>query len=236
MLIARFSRRRKRSYIELPEVPDIATMVEVLVSSAYPELQKSRMSVSWGKTSSFAQIHWDESKDEITIRVNKNVKTWHEAGITGLISHELSHPAQKGGGLSELKTDNDAISRGFGPYLAVERLLAGKYEDHVIRRGKDRYLGYRTIRGHLTHLEGQQLDGLLSEIGLIPIKHPSPVAMSHDIALFNKGRKTTLTIEGYQFIVPQNLQNPDIKLVERNLVTYVYADEILLGEFTKEET
>ena len=151
------------------------------------------------------------------------------------MSHELSHPAQKGGGLSELKTDNDTITRGLGPYLAVERLFTGKYEDHVVQRGKDRYLGYRTIRAQLTHLECQQLDELLSEIGLVPTKQPSPVTLSHDVVMFDRSSKTTLTIEGHQFILPRGIQNPDIKLVERNLVTYVYADEILVGEYTEEE-
>jgi hypothetical protein len=220
--------------IDLLEVPDISTLVEVLVSSAYPELQQSNISVSWGKTSSFAQIQWGASKDDISIRINNNVKTWHESGITGLLSHELSHPAQRGADLSELKTDNTAVSRGFGPYLAVERLFAGKYEDHVIRSGKDRYLGYRSIRAQLTHLESQQLDEILSEIGLLPTKYSSPVTMSHDIAMFEKESKTTLTIEGHRFQLPQGIQNPDIKLVERNYVTYVYADEILVGEFTEE--
>ena len=215
---------------------DVSALVDVLISSAYPELRNSNMSVSWGKTSSFAQIQWSDSKDDISIRINTKVKEWHEAGVTGLISHELSHPAQRGGGLSELKTDRDAISRGFGPYLAVERLFAGKYEDHVVRRGKDRYLGYRSIRVQLTHLESQQLDTLLLEIGLVPTKHPSPVTMSHDIAMFDKESKTTLTIEGHQFLLPQGIQNPDIKLIERNYVTYVYADEILVGEFSEEET
>jgi hypothetical protein len=222
--------------IELPEVLDISLLVKLLISSAYPELQQSNMSVSWGQTSSFAQIKWGESKDAISIRINNSVKAWHEAGITGLISHELSHPAQKGAGLSEQKTDNDAISRGFGPYLAVERVFAGKYEDHVIRRGKDRYLGYRSIRAQLTHLERHQLDVLLSDIGLVLTKHTSPVTLSHDIAMFDKESTTTLTIEGHQFLLPQGIQNPDIKLVERNYVIYVYADEILVGEFSEEES
>lgn len=218
------------------EDPDIFTLVKVLISAAYPELQQSNISVSWGKTASFAQIQWGEAKDEISIRINNDVKTWHEAGIIGLISHELSHPAQKGKGLSELKTDNDAITRGLGPYLAVERLFAGKYEDHVIRRGKDRYLGYRSIRAQLTHPESQQLDMLLSEIGLIPSKQPGLDVLRHDIVMFGKENRTTLTIEGYQFVLPRGIQNPDIKLVERNLVTYVYADEILVGEYTEEGT
>lgn len=222
--------------IELHEVPDISTLVKVLISSAYPELRQSKISTSWGNTASFAQVQWDESKDEISIRINNDVKTWHEAGIIGLISHELSHPAQKGKGVSELKTDNDAITRGLGPYLAVERLFAGKYEDHVIRRGKDRYRGYRSIRLDLTQPESQQLDMLLSEIGLVPTKQPSPNLLSHDIVMCGKENRTTLTIEGHQFDLPIGVQNPDIKLVERNLVTYVYADEILVGEYTEEET
>jgi hypothetical protein len=226
----------KGACVEVSEVPDISRLVKVLISSAYPELQQSNMSVSWGKTSSFAQIQWGDSKDEITIRINKTVKTWHEAGITGLISHELSHPAQQVGGLNELKTDEDAISRGFGPYLAVERLFAGKYDDHLIRRGKDRYLGYRSIRAQLTKLESQQLDVLLSEIGLIPTKTPDKVSMNHDIAVFDNENRTTITIEGHRFILPKGIRNPDIKLVERNYVTYVYADEVLVGEFKEDET
>ena len=220
----------------MSEVPDISTLARVLTSSAYPELQQSNISVSWGKTSSFAQIQWGETKDEISIRINTNVKTWHDAGITGLISHELSHPAQKGEGLSELKTDNDAIIRGLGPYLAVERLFAGKYDDHVIRSGKDRYLGYRSIRAQLTHLESHQLDLLLSSIGLVPAKKSSPVMLSHDIAMFDRASKTILTIEGRQYHLSKGVQNPDIKLVERNHITYVYADEILVGEFSEKET
>lgn len=217
------------------EVPDISTLVKVLISSAYPELQQSNISASWGKTASFAQVQWNEPKDEISIRINNDVKTWHEAGTIGLISHELSHPAQKGKGLSELKTDIDTITRGLGPYLAVERLFAGKYEDHVIRRGKDRYLGYRSIRLELTHPESQQLDMLLSEIGLVPTKQPSPNVLRHDIAMCGEENRTTLTIEGHQFDLPRGIQNPDIKLIERDLVTYVYADEILVGEYTEEE-
>jgi hypothetical protein len=170
-------------------------------------------------------------KEEISISVNNTVKTWHESGIMGLISHELSHPAQRGTGLNELKTDKDVIFRGLGPYLAVERLFARKYEDHQIWHGKDKYLGYRSIRAQLTNLENNQLDALLSELGFVPIITPSPILMNHDIAMFDKESKTTLTIEGHQFVLPQGVQNPDIKLIERNYITYVYADDILLGQF-----
>ena len=173
--------------------------------------------------------------EDISIRINKTVKEWHESGVMGLLSHELSHPAQKGAGLKELRTDIDALTRGFGPYLAVERLFAGKYDDHIIQRGKDRYLGYVSIRAKLTHLETQQLDMLLAEIGLAPSRPKIPVLMSHDVALYNQKRKTVLTVEGYQFDVPDSLQNPDIKILERDSVVFVFADEILVGQFNVEE-
>jgi hypothetical protein len=214
----------------LTGTPDISTLVKTLISIAYPELQKSDVLLSWGGTSAYAQIAWDDVRDKISIQLNKNVKTWHETGIIGLLSHELSHPAQKGAGLSELITDKDAISRGFGPYLAIERVYTGKFEDHIIRRGKDRYLGYRSIRKQLTNLESQQLDDVLSMIGLIPAKPPSPITMSHDIAIVEMKTRTTLMIEGHRFLLPENISDPDIKLIERDLITYVYADDILLGE------
>jgi hypothetical protein len=214
----------------LAGIPDISTLVKTLISTAYPELQKSNVLLSWGRTSAYAQIAWDDVRDQISIQFNKNVETWHETGIIGLISHELSHPAQKGAGLSELKTDKDVITRGFGPYLAIERVYTGKFEDHIIHSGKDRYLGYRSIREQLTKLESQQLDKVLSMIGLIPTKPPSTITMSHDIAIVEKKTKTTVVIEGHRFLLPENISEPDIKLIERDLIIYVYADDILLGE------
>jgi hypothetical protein len=211
------------------------SLVTTIVSLAYPELFQSKLSVSWGRTSSLAQVQWEESKDEISIRVNRCVREWHEAGITGLLSHELSHPAQRGTGLSEVHTDTDALTRGFGPYLAVERLFAGKYEDHMIRKGKDRYLGYRSIRTQLTNLETEQLDMLLSEIGLAPTRPRGPVLLSHDVAVIDQKRNTTITVEGHQFIIPYEMKDPDIKIVERDSVVHVYSDEILVGQFIVEE-
>ncbi len=219
----------------MPENPDISSLVKNLISLAYPELIASEVSISWRRTSSFAQIHWSESKEEISIRINNNVKIWHEAGIIGLLSHELSHPAQEGSGFSELKTDEDAISRGLGPYLAVERVFAGKYEDHAIKRGKDRYLGYRSIREQLTYIESNQLDLLLANIRLIPSKRTSRATLNHDIAIYDKERITTLAIDGHQFQLPQSVLNPEIKIVERNCVTLVYVDEVLVGQFSKEK-
>lgn len=214
------------------DAQDITALIEILVSLAYPELRHSRISISWGKITSFAQIQWSQSMDRISIRINNEVKSWHEAGITGLISHELSHPSQKGRSTNESGTDNNVISRGLGPYLAIERLFAGKYNDHIIGSGRDRYLGYRSIRNQLTSLETQQLNTLLTKIQLAPAKPRSSIWRSHDTVVFNNEHRTTIAIEGHQFSLPENLQNLDIKLVERNNIAYIYADEILIGEFT----
>ena len=67
-----------------------------------------------------------------------------------------------------MHTDLDAIERGLAPYLAIERLYAEKYEDHLLHRGKDKYLGYRTVRQKMTNLEVAHLDAMLEELSLIP--------------------------------------------------------------------
>jgi hypothetical protein len=219
----------------VPRVPDIYALADTLVFHAYPELVNSNLQVTWGKTSSFAQIYWDETKERISIRVNNDVKAWHESGILGLISHELSHPAQARGGKSEVTTDNDSIRRGLGPYLAIERLFAGKYEDHVIRRGKDRYLGYKSIRSQMTELEVQQLDSLLSEVGIIPSREKDVRKTIHDTLIHEEPKRSTIIVEGHRFILPSAIKEPDIRIIERNSTTYVYADEVLVGEFLGEK-
>ncbi|NHI88807.1 MAG: hypothetical protein EAX87_04735 [Candidatus Thorarchaeota archaeon] len=218
----------------MPRVPDIHALANTLVFHAYPELINSNLQVTWGRTSSFAQIYWDETKERISIRVNNDVKAWHESGILGLISHELSHPAQSRGGTSELTTDNDSIRRGLGPYLAIERLFAGKYEDHVIRRGKDRYLGYKSIRSQMTELEVQQLDSLLSEVGIIPSREKDVRKTTHDTLIHEEPKRSTIIVEGHRFMLPSAIKEPDIKIIERNSTIYVYADEVLVGEFLSE--
>lgn len=215
---------------------DINNLLKTLVSFAYPELQKKGVVVSWGNTSGFGQVRWSDDDNEISIRINKSVKAWHEAGVTGLLSHELSHPAQSGSGLKEMETDEDVITRGLGSYLAVERLLAGKYEDHIIRQGKDRYLGYRSIRAVLTSQEIQNLDRLMSEMQLKPAQPIRPSMISHDSALFEKEGKLTISIDGYQFVLPDGLQNPDIKVVYREGTVLVYADEMLVGQYEEEDS
>jgi hypothetical protein len=209
--------------------------IRTLVSFGYPELQKRQVVASWGRTSNYAQVRWSDNDNEINIRINKNVRMWHQAGLTGLLSHELSHPAQSGSGFKEKRTDEDVIARGLGSYLAVERILAGKYEDHIISRGKDRYLGYRTIRNLLTSQEIQNLDILMSKMKLKPVQHTNPTMFSHDSALFEKGGKTMISIDGNQFTLPDGLQDPDIKMVNRDGLVMVYADEILVGQYEEDE-
>ena len=219
----------------MSRVPDIVALADSLVFYAYPELIKSNLLVTWGKTSSFAQIRWDETKERISIRVNHDVKAWHESGILGLISHELSHPAQTRGGKSELSTDKDSIRRGLGPYLAIERLFAGKYDDHVMRHNKDRYLGYKSIRSQLTELEVQQVDALLSEVGIIPSRQKEVRRTTHDTLIHGELKGATVIVEGHRFILPPKTKEPDIRIIERNSKAYIYADDVLVGKFHTEK-
>ncbi|MFW9810406.1 MAG: hypothetical protein ACFFE6_13590 [Candidatus Thorarchaeota archaeon] len=210
---------------------DINELAETLISFAYPELEKKEVVVSWGETSVFGHVRWGHEDQRISVRINKRIRDWHQAGITGLLSHELSHPAQSGSGLRERETDQDVISRGLGAYLAVERLLAGKYDDHIIGRGKDRYLGYQSIRNQLTSSELQNLDMLMAKMQLKPTSTAKNTLLSHDSILFREKSGTIMAIEGIQFEIPVGLQNPDIKLVSKEGVVLVYADEVLIGQY-----
>ena len=97
----------------MPATIDLNDLIRTLVSFGYPELQKRQVVASWGRTSNYAQVRWSDDDNEINIRINKNVRMWHQAGLTGLLSHELSHPAQSGSGIKEKRTDEDVITRGY---------------------------------------------------------------------------------------------------------------------------
>ena len=211
-------------------------MAKTLVSLVYPELQRKEVVVSWGRTSSYGQVRWSDDDNKIRIRLNKSIQVWHQAGITGLLSHELSHPSQKGSGLKEWKTDEDVIMRGLGPYLAVERLLTGKYEDHVIQNGKDRYFGYRQIRQALTPVETKHLDRLLADLNLKPTRVIQHSWVSHDSVIHEREGVTSIIVEGQQFLLPEGLTEPDIKTVNREGIVSVYADEILIGQYEEPES
>ncbi|MHA1950578.1 MAG: hypothetical protein ACXAAO_09970 [Candidatus Thorarchaeota archaeon] len=215
---------------------DIEVLVRDLVSYAYPELQEKKLDVSWSRMSNFGQVRWSDEDDRISIRIDNSVRAWNQVGITGLLSHELSHPALSESRQLESRTDGDVLSRGLGPYLAVERVLAGKYDDHIILRGKDRYLGYRTIRDQLTPLELDNLDALMSDLKLKPSVQSQRHQIYHDSAIYEKKGISKITIEGHQFSLPNGVQNPDIKIVDREGLVSVYADEVLVGSYQEEDS
>jgi hypothetical protein len=175
--------------------------VQKLVDTAYPDLQDSQVRASYGRTSAFASVMWEPQLESVTALCNPVVKRWHDAAVTGLIAYELSHPAQPGDRGFEEKTDLDVIGRGLGVYLAVERILAGKYEDHHIKRRADRHLGYRRIRRHLSSTETVQLDRLLREMRLIPAQHRGTQLAAHDVTRIDRRNKSYLTIDGTEIVV-----------------------------------
>jgi hypothetical protein len=175
---------------------ELENLVERLLSASYAELRSSTVNAYYDASAAFASVRWEPNLKRIDVVCNRETEAWHEAARTGLIAHELSHPAQKSSGISEKETDIDVIDRKLGLYLAVERLHAGKYEDHLIRRGKDRYLGYRTIRGLLSEEELSQLDQLLADMRFIPRKCRAIEGRIHDVVRFHRRGVMQLAIEG----------------------------------------
>ncbi|MBY8996330.1 MAG: hypothetical protein KGD60_01265 [Candidatus Thorarchaeota archaeon] len=66
----------------------------------------------------------------------------------------------------ELQVDQDIIARGFGLYLALERLFTNKYSDHILRGGEDRYLGYTSIKKRLKSRKLKLLEKMMSDHGI----------------------------------------------------------------------
>ncbi|MFW9813860.1 MAG: hypothetical protein ACFFF9_15465 [Candidatus Thorarchaeota archaeon] len=216
-------------------VADIDHIAKTLVSLVYPELQEREIVLSCGRTSCYGQVSWRDEDNKISISLNESVRMWHPAGITGLLSHELSHPSQKGSGFKEWKTDEDVIMRGLGPYLAIERLQTGKYDDHVIQNGKDRYFGYRMIRKALTPIETENLDILMFQLALKPSQVNQHAWFSHDVVIHEREGVSSVVVEGEHFILPKGLVEPDIKTVNRNGIVFVYAEETLIGQYTESD-
>ena len=215
----------------MSETIDLAQLVTRLVVTAYPELNPNNISTGWGRTSSFATVSWTDDFKDIRIRCNNETKRWHEAALIGLLSHELSHPAQMKNIQSERTTDLDAVERGFGPFLGVERLFAGKYEDHIVRKGKDRYLGYRSIRQLLTRSEVIHLDTLLSELKLVPSSKIEKPSMYHDVAIIHSSINTTIKIDGHEFELPLKKENPEISILKKGNRIHVIIDGEDVGSF-----
>jgi len=215
----------------MSEMIDLTQLVTRLVVTAYPELNPNNIRIGWGRTSSFATVSWTHDFKNIRIRCNTETKRWHEAALTGLLSHELSHPAQMKNTQSERSTDLDAVERGFGPFLGVERLFAGKYEDHIIRKGKDRYLGYRSIRQLLTKSEVMHLDALLSELRLVPSSKIEKPSMYHDVVIMHSSTNTTIKIEGHEFELPLKKEDPETTILQKGNFVHVIVDGEDVGSF-----
>jgi len=206
-----------------------------LVSHAYPELSQTRIAIGYGRIPSYANVRWGE-KGGIQVTCSVDSEDWPEPALLGLISHELSHPVQTRDWHSEIKTDQDVLSRGLGPYLAVERVLTGKYDDHILRGGKDRYLGYTTIRSLLNPSETRQLDRLLEDFRLIPSKSlRKDLDILHDTIAFDDKRATTIVVDGKLLLLPPVPSDADIKILVRHNHVLIYADEVEIGQFLLRE-
>ncbi|MHA1930251.1 MAG: hypothetical protein ACTSV2_16900 [Candidatus Thorarchaeota archaeon] len=203
-------------------------VVSDLVTYAYNDLDSKRFIIKIAKISSFACITWDSNQDTIRLTCNRIIMNWHEAPIIGLLAHELSHPASKKGEQKEESTDLDVIERGLGSYLAVERIMTNKYTDYVIRKGKDRYLGYNTIRDYLDMQELDHLDRLLSDIRLTSTSRTYVEELEHDYVVMRDGKITSLRNGA---IIDNPDVDSDLKYRIHENSTYVYLDDELVAKF-----
>lgn len=206
---------------------DILTnLVGRLVNHAYQELKGRSIRISWEKLNSYAEVRWRDENSPIIIKCDKSVSEWHDAAQTGLIAHELSHPAQRYHNIGEYQTDMDVIRRRLGIYLAFERVTTGRYNDNLVNRGRDRYLGYETIRKQISDFEKMQLDKLMEHRML----KPSKPKLAHDSVIVDN----YLSIGGYVFKNAKISSDTDIKFIIRDSRTYIYADDILVGQLDVE--
>ncbi|MGQ4911189.1 MAG: hypothetical protein ACP6KW_03385 [Candidatus Thorarchaeota archaeon] len=201
-----------------------------LVDTAYPELASSKMEIAWTSIRAFATVTWSQDRRSVRLCCSRETESWHEAALTGLLAHELSHPAQNGSSSSEEGTDRDVIRRSLGVYLAVERLYAGKYEDQVLWAGKDRYLGYRSIREALRGQELAHLDRLLGELGLIPSREKERrVDRTYDISAQATEFGLQLRIGGQQFIIHGANSIDELKFVQDGQTITIYFKGARVG-------
>lgn len=209
----------------------LTSLVQQLVAEAFKELDDYDIDVHWGRTSYIAAINWVPEDRSIRITCNKQTKNWHEAALIGLLSHELSHAAQRTPKSLEKRTDIDVIERGLGPYLALERALTGRYEDHNIGNGKDKYLGYRTIRGYLTEEESNHLDALLAEIRLVAGARFPLKTKHHELNISTKNGMSVISIDGHIFQAGAKVKESEVSIVRSGGSVYVYIKGNLIGEF-----
>jgi len=210
---------------------NLPALVEQLVDVAYPELKGSNINARWGRTSCFATVSWTSDRLNITITCNIQTKKWHEAALLGLLSHELSHPALGTSNREESSTDIDVIRRGLGPYLAVERAMTDKHEDSVISRGKDKYLGYKSIRANLNEEELIQLDALLQEMRLVPQRYTGLQLPHHDLTIIKTEGMTDISIDGNLFSLEGNIEDSQVEIITRDGISYVFLNGKVIGKY-----
>jgi hypothetical protein len=141
-------------------------IIFTLMNSEFEDIKDRTVHIIWDRRGANAAIVWSQDRTDV-IRCNRTVADWPQPAIFGLLAHELSHIALGADLHDELQADEDVIDRGLGHYLAIERVFTNKISDHVVRNGKDRYLGYESIRKRLKPHEVEQLDKMMSDIGLV---------------------------------------------------------------------
>lgn len=151
----------------LPQEKTLQQYIDNIVDIAYPELRLLRIRGIWKRINALAQVTLSRGIS-FEILCSIKIKPWPEPALYGLLGHELSHIVLRNQANAEQNADLDVIARGMGPYLAVERIFASKYLDHVLQSRQDRYIGYNQIRKLLTHHELVQLNMLVEELGLTP--------------------------------------------------------------------
>ncbi|MHA2133779.1 MAG: hypothetical protein ACXAEN_15810 [Candidatus Thorarchaeota archaeon] len=211
-------------------------LVDRLVHFAYPELREFEISVGLKAISAYAQIEWSSAHSSMRIVCDKDVQRWHESQKVGLLAHELSHPCTDGRSTREEDVDFDVVKRGLGAYLAIERISAGKHEDHWLRRRKDRYLGYRTIRSMLEGHELSQLDLLLKEVRLAPaLGSTGRGTIPHDISIVDRSGQTHIQLDGIDFILDEMVAEGEFKLLIRDETAYLYVNDAVVAESSLSE-
>ncbi|MHA1939376.1 MAG: hypothetical protein ACXABV_10675 [Candidatus Thorarchaeota archaeon] len=207
----------------MPEQPnDIKELGHRLVVHAYPEFDSRDFTINTGNLRSYGQVRWGDVGG-IQITCHQDVIRWPEPVLIGLLAHEISHPAE--GSSSEEGTDRDVIDRGLGHYLAVERAFVNKYDDHSISRGKDRYLGFQSVRKLLNGHEERIMENLLEDFRILPSKETTKFRLLHDTAIHDGIGHSILMIEGQSIRVEGARPNSDIKLLFRDEILYVFVDD-----------
>jgi hypothetical protein len=209
------------------QLNDIKELGHRLVAHAYPEFEGRDLKINTGNLRSYGQVRWSDAGG-IQITCHQDVIEWPEPAIIGLLAHEISHPAE--GSSSEERTDRDVINRGLGHYLAVERAFVNKYEDHGISRGKDRYLGFQSVRELLNEHEQRIMENLLEDFKILPSKETRKFRLFHDTAIHDEIGHSILMIEGQSIRVEGARLNSSIKLLFRDEILYVYADDDVVAQ------